>query len=81
MYGRGNELGVLGWSSVMTALENCPNLFSLNDLKDFCRLLGAEGNKRTLDVRSYDVGGKELAAVLAHYLPRSSSTLISLNVR
>ena len=65
----------------MNALENCQQLFSLNDLKDFRHLLGAEGSKRTLDVRSYDVGGKELAAALAYYLPRSSSTLTSLNVR
>ena len=65
----------------MNALECCDHLYSLNDLKDFRRLLGAEGSLRALDVRSHDVGGKELAAALAHYLPRSSSTLTSLNVR
>jgi hypothetical protein len=65
----------------MNALESCPHLFSLNDLKDFRRLLGAEGHLLALDVTCHDVGGKELAAALAFYLPRSSSTMTSLNVR
>ena len=65
----------------MNALESCAHLDSLNTLKDFRSVLGAEGSLRALDVRGHDVGGKELAAALAHYLPRSSSTLTSLNVR
>jgi hypothetical protein len=81
VHGRGNNLGVLGWKKVMNAMESCCQLFSLNDLQDFRRLLGAEGSLRMLDLNGLSLGGKELTSALAHFLPRSCSTLTSLDIR
>ncbi len=65
----------------MGALEGCTSLASLNTLDGFRTTLGALGGLRALDVRCQDVGGRDLSAALAHYLPRSCSTLTMLNIR
>ena len=72
---RGNKLGHSGWIFVMNGLDGCKLLSSINGIE--CKDLVCGGLKK-LDVRSEESG---FAISLVRYLPRSASSLTSLDIR
>ncbi len=69
------------WRDVMGVLDGLSSLTTLNTRCNFRNILGAQGGLRALNARCQAVGPLDLAAALAHYLPRSSSTLTKLDIR
>jgi hypothetical protein len=69
-----NELGPAGWASVMTALERCTSLSSLNGCSQYLAIM--LGGLTELDIHGY-----EIAPAVGPLLPRSAATLTALDLR
>jgi hypothetical protein len=72
---RGNKLGADGWTAVADALEGVMSLTSLNGC-DKCRAIRAGGQTQLLLEKEWELG-----VWAARYLPRSASTLTTLDLR
>jgi hypothetical protein len=74
---RGNHLGPAGWNAVMTSLMNCFQLEQLDDIA--CQGL-FKGFLIELQLSGHQIE-EGFAASFVQYIPRSASTLKSLDLR
>jgi hypothetical protein len=74
---RGNHLGLAGWDVVMTSLMNCFQLEQLDDIA--CQDL-IKGFLIELQLSGHQIE-EGFAASFVQYIPRSASTLKSLDLR
>ncbi len=71
---RGNELGAAGWDAIMDALEGHTGLAVLNGCDQYKAILAGA-------ITELDLEGSEAALAVGRFLPRSASTLTSLDLK